>query len=169
VAKILRFPRRGKGKDLGAKPLFPGLIPGATDARPAYFASDASAAPGARGAPEPELERKLKRRRMSAVAVFGAIFVTGSLLALFGERGLLDVREKRALLAVKAAEVEELQVRVTGLKRDVERLQNDPAASERIAREDLGYAAEDELLLLLPDRLDATSGSGIVPTVSPAP
>jgi cell division protein FtsB len=166
VGKLLRFPRRGKGKDAGAKPLFPGLVPGGTDARPAYFASDASAAPGAKGTPEPALERKLKRRRRGAIAVFAAIFIAGSLAALFAERGLFDVRRKRAELAEKKAEVEELQARVNLLRAEVERLQSDPAASERIAREDLGYAADGEILILLPDDLDATERSAIVPPAS---
>ena len=173
MGKILRFPRRGKkGKDAGAKPLFPGLIPGSTDARPAYFASDASATPGGRGTPEGEHERKLKRRRHGALAAFGAIFVAGTLAAVFAERGILDVRRARKQLAEQTAEVEAHQARVTALKREVEQLQGDPAAIERIAREDLGYAAEGELVLLLPDdsdALDATRRSDIVPPASSTP
>jgi cell division protein FtsB len=169
VGKLLRFPRRGKGKDLGAKPLFPGLTPGATDARPAYFASDASVAPGAKGAPEPEVERKLRRRRRGAVLGFVAVFGAGSLVTVFGDRGWLDVKRQRARLAEQTAAVEELQTRVTALNREVKSLQNDPTAIERIAREDLGYAAEGELLLLLPVELDATERSAIVPAASSAP
>ena len=173
MGKLLRFPRRGKkGKDAGAKPLFPGLIPGSTDARPAYFASDASATPGGRGTPEGEHERKVKRRRNGALAAFGAIFIVGSLAALFAERGYFDVRRARAQLAAQTAEVGRHQARVTALKREVEELQNDPKAIERIARQDLGYAAEGEIVLVLPkdrDELDATRRSDIVPPVSPAP
>ena len=40
--------------------------------------------------------------------------------------------------------------------------------SKRIAREDLGYVAKDEITLLLPD-LDAKSGSAIVPAVRSTP
>ena len=172
MGKLLRFPRRGKKKDAGARPLFPGLIPGSTDARPAYFASDASATPGGRGTPEGEHQRKLKRRRQGALAAFGAIFIVGTLAALFAERGYFDVRRARAQLAAQTAEVERHQARVTALKREVEQLQNDPKAIERIAREDLGYTAEGELVLVLPgdpDDLDATRRSDIVPPASSTP
>jgi len=167
VGKLLRFPRRGK-KDLKTRPLFPGLIPG-TDARPAGFASDASAALiGARAADE-ELLRKLKRRRTSVAALVAAVFTAGLLLALFGDRGYFDVRRQRALLKAQTAAVEAHQEYVQGLKRSVDRLKEDPRAIERIAREDLGYAEKNEIVLVVPDRLDDTSRSAIVPVVSPAP
>jgi len=167
VGKLLRFPRRGK-KDLKTRPLFPGLIPG-TDARPAGFASDASAALiGARAADE-ELLRKLKRRRTIVAALVAAVFTAGLLLALFGDRGYFDVRRQRALLKAQTAAVEAHQEYVQGLKRSVDRLKEDPRAIERIAREDLGYAEKNEIVLVVPDRLDDTSRSAIVPVVSPAP
>ena len=167
MGKLLRFPRRGK-KDLKTRPLFPGLIPG-TDARPAGFASDASAALiGARAADE-ELLRKLKRRRTSVAALVAAVFTAGLLLALFGDRGYFDVRRQRALLKAQTAAVEAHQEYVQGLKRSVDRLKEDPRAIERIAREDLGYAEKNEIVLVVPDRLDDTSRSAIVPVVSPAP
>ena len=170
MGKLLRFPRRRAKRDAGTKPLFPGLIPGATDARPAYFASDASAAPiGTRAATDEDLLRKLKRRRRASVAALGAVCLAGSLAAVFGERGLLDNRRQRAELAKQILEVEAHQKVVQGIKRDVERLQTDPRAIERIAREDLGYAENGEILVLLPDDLDSTSRSAIVPTVSPVP
>jgi cell division protein FtsB len=168
VGKLLRFPRRGK-KDLKTRPLFPGLIPG-TDARPAGFASDASAAAiGARAATDEELLRKLKRRRTSVAALVAAVFTAGLLLALFGDRGYFDVRRQRALLKAQTAAVAAHQEYVQGLKRSVDRLKEDPRAIERIAREDLGYAEKNEIVLVVPDRLDETSRSAIVPVVSPAP
>jgi cell division protein FtsB len=167
VGKLLRFPRRGK-KDLKTRPLFPGLV--GTDARPAYFASDASAAAvGARAADE-ELLRKLRFRKRASVVVLTAVFVAGSLTFVFADRGLLDNRRQRRLLAERTAAVEAHQLYVTGLKRDTERLKTDPHASERIAREELGYSEKGEILLLLPpEELDATTRSAIVPVASSTP
>jgi len=40
--------------------------------------------------------------------------------------------------------------RVQELKREVGRLKDDPSAVERVAREELGYVAKGELVLVLP-------------------
>ena len=167
MGKLLRFPRRGK-KDLKTRPLFPGLF--GTDARPAYFASDASAAAvGARAADE-ELVRKIKFRKRASVVVLSAVFIAGSLAFVFADRGLLDNRRRRELLAEQTKAVEAHQQVVTDIKRDVERLKTDPHASERIAREELGYAEKGEVVLLLPSgELDAKTRSAIVPSASSAP
>ena len=167
VGKLLRFPRRGKKKDLKTRPLFPGLF--GTDARPAYFASDASAAAiGARAADD-ELLRKLKLRKRASVLGLSAVFVAGSLAFVFGDRGLLDNLRKRKELAEQSALVEAHQQAVQNLRAEVEILQKDPHGIERIAREDLGFAEKGEMVLLLPDELDATTRSAIVPVASSVP
>ena len=181
MAKILRFPRRGRRKDSGGKPLFPGLFIGGTDARPANFASDAIASPEhARSitaeAPDAERLRKLRRRRRAISFGLAAMFLLGCFAALFGERGYFDVRRQRSLYVSRKAEVADHQARFQELKREVDSLKSDPHAIERIAREQLGYAEKGEVVLLLPGeaetndtRLDEPSRSAIVPPESQTP
>ena len=170
MAKIIRFPRRRRPEDRKARPLFPGL--GGGDARPAQFASDAVPHPDRpRGSEEAEADhaRRLKRRRTSALAGLALVFVLGTLAAIFGERGYLDNRRQRADYKVRKVDVETHQARYNALRREVETLQRDPHAIERIAREDLEYADKGEVVLLLPGPLDEDGRSAIVPSATETP
>jgi cell division protein FtsB len=189
MGQLIRFPRRKRTrKDAGERPLFPiepGVpldersLPPGTDARPARFASDASPAedvPRAGIEPDPEIERRHRRRRATGIFVLVIVFCAGIASALFGDRGYLDVRRQRRAYADMQAQVQDHFARVQALKREVERLRTDPRAVERIAREDLDYAAPGEIVLLLPGadpldphRLDAKGGSDIVPGVRSTP
>ncbi len=171
MGKLIRFKRQGKAKqDEAARALFPPFLSGATDARPAAFRSDASPSEN------PELERKQVRKKRGAVAALVIVFLGGTAAAFFGDHGYLDVRRQRhrfnELKAIHAARL----ARVDALRHQIDRLKDDPSAIERIAREDLGYVAKNELTLLLPGEdpsgahgLDAKSGSAIVPAVRSTP
>ncbi len=178
MGKLIRFRRKGKAADPAARTLFQPGAAGASDARPGAFASDAAThdsipKPGA--APDPVIQKKKTRRRRSVIALLVVLFLAGSAAALFGDRGYVDVQRQRRHLAELRASNEVRQQHVDALKRDIERLKTDPAAVERIAREDLGYAAPGEVTLLLPEDdppepsgLDAKPGSAIVPDVKHA-
>jgi len=104
------------------------------------------------------------------------VFLGGTAAALFGDRGYLDVGRQQQRFQELADLHAANQLRVEALRRDIERLKTDPAAIERIARENLGYVAKGELTLLLPGDdpgeprgLDAKKGSGIVPAVRSTP
>ena len=179
MGKLIRFRRKGKAKDEAARALFPPFTSGATDARPASFPSDASPTedvPRAGSTPDPEIERKKTRKQRGAIAALVIVFLGGVAAALFGDRGYLDVeRQRLRFRELRDAHAAHLQ-RVEALKHEVDRLKTDPSAVERIAREDLGYVARNELTLLLPGDdpggaggLDAQSGSGIVPAVRSTP
>jgi cell division protein FtsB len=158
MGKLVRFRRKKKP----------------TDARPASYDSDAStseglARPGAQ--PDPEIARKRLRRQRTLIFVLTLVFLGGIAAAVFGDHGYLDVqRQRRRFLDLRAAYEADGQ-RVEALKREVIRLKTDPAAVERIAREDLGYVAPGEITLLLPDdddpphALDGKARSAIVPAV----
>jgi cell division protein FtsB len=103
------------------------------DARPARLDADLRV-------PEPDVERLDRIRHRVIVFVASAIVIVGAVAALFGERGFLDVRRSRA----------ELQDLRREVKDEVRRLEEDPAAVERIAREELGFAPEGEIQILLP-------------------
>jgi cell division protein FtsB len=178
MGNLIRFRRKAKAKDESARPLFPPFQSGTTDARPASFGSDACASlDGARvgATPDPEIERRKVRKQRGAVIALATLFVGGSAAALFGDRGYLDVRRQRLHYDELAAIHEARLKRVDALRREIDRLKDDPSAIERIAREDLGFVAKDEITLLLPGDpgrahdLDAKSGSAIVPAVRRTP
>jgi len=163
MGKLIRFPRKGRAKDEAARALFPPFLSASTDARPASFPSDAAAnADGTRAgaAPDPEIERKRIRKQRGAVFALVVLFLGGTAAAFFGDRGYLDVRRQRASLReLSEAHAEHLK-RVEALKREVDRLKSDPAAVERVAREELGYVAKGELVLLLPAEDVTLAGEG---------
>ena len=182
MGKLIRFRRRGKSNDAQARPLFPPFRSGATgtDARPSNrFPTDAVPSDDLTRANAPvdaEVERKRRLGRSGLIAAGLVIFAGGTAAALFGDRGYVDVqRERRLYSEMKRAHDEHLE-RLQALQKEIQRLKTDPSAVERIAREQLGYVAKNEVTLLLPGqdepaapRLDATPGSAIVPAVRRTP
>jgi cell division protein FtsB len=170
MGKLIRFRRQAKAQDEAARALFPPFLSGATDARPATYKSDASASA------DPEHDRTKVRKQRGAIAGFVLVFLGGTLATFFGDHGYLDVKRQRLRYdELKSEHTLRLQ-RVDALRREIDRLSDDPSALERIAREDLGFVAKNELTLLLPGPdpteargLDAKSGSGIVPAVRSTP
>ena len=69
---------------------------------------------------------------------------------LAGDRGLLQVRKQRSQVSALQAEVSAIAERNTALEKEVERLTKDPAAVEKIAREDLQLVAPGDVVLVLP-------------------
>jgi cell division protein FtsB len=91
-----------------------------------------------------------RRRRMVQylVVLVGCVLLIDSLV---GDKGVLQMlkkrQESRALeLAVAAARAENERLRL-----EVERLRNDPAALEEIARRDLGLIKPGEKLFIIKD------------------
>ena len=113
------------------------------DARPAVLDAD-------QRVPDLDVERRERIRHRVIVFVVSAIIVVGFVAALFGERGFLDVKRSRVELQELRREVKEQFREVQDLKYEVQRLEDDPAAVERIAREELGFALDGEIQLLLP-------------------
>jgi cell division protein FtsB len=123
------------------------------DARPAD-------APPRGGKPDPDLERRGRFRRGVVVFVLSVVFVVGTVALFFGERGFLDARRQRAELRELQTEVNDELAHVQALKAEVKRLQNDPTAIERVAREELGFAKPGEIQFLLPDNQPPDLGAG---------
>ena len=88
--------------------------------------------------------------------VWGAVLValSGSAYTLFGNGGLVQVFRGRSELERLTNEVQEAQRYNDNLRKEVSALHNDPAAIEKIAREDLLLARPDEVLYLLPPLAD---------------
>ncbi len=101
-------------------------------------------------APDPEDERRERLRFHVSVFLLVSLFLFGCLAAVFGERGLLDLRRSAQQLRTLELQTEREQRRVAGLRGHVQRLRDDPAALERIAREELGLTRPGEVVFLLP-------------------
>jgi cell division protein FtsB len=86
------------------------------------------------------------------IVVFVVIIASLAVLigAIFGERGYLEVRRRRAAYAQLAREIEDLAAGNAALRAEIAALRSDPYVIEKLAREKLGYARPGEVIYLLP-------------------
>ncbi len=70
---------------------------------------------------------------------------------IFGDHGYLAMRRTKADVERLRREVEQLDQQNRHLSGEVKALKNDPAAIERVAREEMGLAKPGELIFRLPD------------------
>lgn len=189
MATILRFrPRKRRPAKRGPAEGQPSLFEGfpytpeadlhmrpadGTDARSVALPSDAEPLDQTdlAGNAPPEVVRKQVRKRRTFRVAMIAVFLGGAAATVFGEKGWLDVQRRQAELERLRAEAAAQQVRVDLLRREVSRLRTDPAAIERIAREELGYALPGEVTLLLPKpaEVEPAGGSATVRPFEPKP
>ena len=84
-------------------------------------------------------------------------WVLGTVIALialcvgsvFGDRGMLNLVEKRRRMAELRGEIDSLRSETARLGADISALRTSPRAIERIAREQLGLARADETVFLI--------------------
>jgi cell division protein FtsB len=69
---------------------------------------------------------------------------------VFGPNGYLALRARQAEVRQLQAEVRRLAENNQRLERELERLRNDPAAIERLAREEMKLARPGEVIFTLP-------------------
>ena len=127
-------------------------LPGAEhhgDAIPKEEARRRKRQQGGDGGGRERLPERLRRR--AVLLIFGLVFVSGGMAALFGERGYLDARREAANIRLIERDVTDLRESVAGLRTEIEGLRSDPSAIERLAREQLGMARRDEVVFVLPD------------------
>jgi cell division protein FtsB len=82
---------------------------------------------------------------MKSVVAFGLCIVLMSIFA--GERGLPAVFKARRDAQDLARRIAVIRAENAGLRARAEALRTDPAAIERVARETLGFARPDELVV----------------------
>ena len=70
--------------------------------------------------------------------------------ALFGKKGVMDLRRSRARLAERADRIRELEAEKARIEAEIRRLESDPRAVEKAAREKLGLAAPGEKIVVEP-------------------
>jgi len=105
------------------------------------------------------LRRRRFHRKITVLALCG-VFAAGTATALFGKGGYLELQRLRRECATVRLEVEQQRVEVLELQDQVQRLEHDPMARERIAREQLGFSRPGEITFILPS--DGT-GEGLIP------
>lgn len=88
---------------------------------------------------------------------------------LVSDRGLLQVRKQRLLLAKARAEVAELEAGNRKLEAEVAALRGDPRAVEKIAREQLNLVRPGEVVVVLPDGWERRVKPAPAPSPAPTP
>ena len=83
------------------------------------------------------------------------VAVVAIALAAYGTSAVLKVSELRRELETMERDLLTLHGRADELTRTVDRLRNDPAYIEKLAREDLGYVREGETILKFPTKSNA--------------
>jgi len=90
-------------------------------------------------------------------AILASIIVLVGLLvgSLFGDRGLLQLVSQRERADALAKEIEQLKADNSRLAADIGALRRDPAAIERIAREELGLVRPGETVFVIREETSA--------------
>ena len=88
------------------------------------------------GEPDPDIELGRRLRRRVAIFLLYAVFIGGSVAALFGKGGVIQLLRLHGELGDARSELGEQQRAVNRLRRDVALLKEDPMARERIARQE---------------------------------
>jgi cell division protein FtsB len=88
----------------------------------------------------------MTRRTLAASAL--GLFVTG--LLVFGGAGLVRVWQMKQEVRALEREIQDLRVEADRLNRTVDRLRDDPALIEQLAREELGMVKGGEKVLKFP-------------------
>lgn len=123
-----------------------------------------TAAPSPRRPAVPEISRRDEPSRQGPAALpdpgpvrprFLALFSLGASAALFAfflldDRGILQEKRLRQRVVDLQAEVSRTYSQNEQLGRDVERLMKDPAAAEKIAREELNLVRPGDVVVILP-------------------
>ena len=88
--------------------------------------------------------------RKKAAILASLIVVVGLLVgSLFGDRGLLQLVSQRERADALAREIEQLKTDNSRLAADIGALRRDPAAIERLAREELGLVRPGETVFVI--------------------
>jgi cell division protein FtsB len=81
---------------------------------------------------------------------FACLLVIMIVTALFGKKGVMELRRSRRILARQAETLRALDEEKARLEAEILRLERDPRAVEKLAREKLGLAAPGEKVVVAP-------------------
>ena len=85
-----------------------------------------------------------------AVAVFGVLTIAILLLAVFNEKGALQVHTQAKKLGAIESEIRRLDSENQQLTTEIQALRTDPTAIEKLAREELKLVKPGEVVLVTP-------------------
>ena len=86
-----------------------------------------------------------------ALAVFGLLTVAMLLLAVFNEKGALQVHAQARKLSTIESEISRLDAENKKLTADIQALRSDPTTIEKLAREELKLVKPGEVVLVTPE------------------
>ena len=86
-----------------------------------------------------------------ALGVFGLLTVAMLLLAVFNDKGLIEVHAQAKKLSTIESEISKLDTANKQLSSDIQGLRSDPNAIEKIAREELKLVKPGEIVLVTPE------------------
>jgi cell division protein FtsB len=86
-----------------------------------------------------------------ALAVFGLLTVAMLLLAVFNDKGALEVHAQARKLAALESDITKLTADNKQLTSDIQGLRGDPATIEKFAREELKLVKPGEIVIVTPE------------------
>jgi cell division protein FtsB len=86
-----------------------------------------------------------------ALAVFGLLTVAMLLLAVFNEKGALQVQAQARKLSAIESEISRLDAENKKLTVEIQALRSDPTTIEKLAREELKLVKPGEVVLVTPE------------------
>jgi cell division protein FtsB len=86
-----------------------------------------------------------------ALGVFGLLTVAMLLLAIFNDRGALQVRAQARKLSEIEADLQKIDAENKRLGQDIQALRTDRTTIERLAREELKLVKPGEIILVTPE------------------
>ncbi len=89
--------------------------------------------------------------RRAGVYAGGALIVLVLMHTIFGPYGYLSMRRSQHEIEQLRKEIERLDRENTALSGEIRALETDPAAIEKLAREEMGLARPGEMIYRLPD------------------
>ena len=89
--------------------------------------------------------------RRAGVYAGGAVLILVLMHTVFGPYGVLSMRRSQQEIQQLHEEIDRLDKENEQLSGEIRALQTDPAAIEKVAREDMGLARPGEMIFRLPD------------------
>ena len=87
-----------------------------------------------------------------ALGVFGLLTVAVLTLAVFNDKGLLQVQTQSMKLTAVETEVAQIDSDNKQLTKEIQALRSDPSTIERLAREELKLVKPGEIVLVSPEK-----------------
>ena len=88
-----------------------------------------------------------------ALVVFGVLAAGTLLLAIFNDKGLLQVHRQSQKLSAVEAEVAKIETENKVLAGEIQALRTDPTTIEKLAREELKLVKPGEVVLMTPNEV----------------